>query len=179
MRRVDVKDYTTFMPYCENPNFASGGFVADSRREGGALNGSQQQFYVRNSDLGTGWSNYVWNQVFSGDIAAPAQDFGNGAAYTTLAQTPVSREMSVGASSTSRPGPPFPSSKLFNCAGPRAWLSAADEAEIFPISPARSSSPRRRTRSASSINAAVSRQIQLVVHARRLQRGLPDQGQAG
>src|SRR5215831_16633142 len=92
MRRVDVKDFTTFMPYCENPNFASGGFVADSRLEGGALNGSQQQFYVRNSDLGAGWSNYVWNQVFSGDIAAPAQDFGNGHAYTTLAQTPVSRE---------------------------------------------------------------------------------------
>jgi hypothetical protein len=92
MRRVDVKDFTTFMPYCENPNFASGGFVADSRLEGGALNGSQQQFYVRNSDLGGGWTNYVWNQVFSGDIAAPAQNFGGGAAYTTLAQTPVSKE---------------------------------------------------------------------------------------
>src|SRR5215469_14011975 len=91
MRRVDVKDFTTFMPYCENPNFASGGFVADSWLEGGALNGSQQQFYVRNSNLG-GWTNYVWNQVFSGDIGAPAQDFGNGHAYTTLAQTPVSRE---------------------------------------------------------------------------------------
>jgi hypothetical protein len=91
MRRVDVKDFTTFMPYCENPNFASGGFVADSDLEGGALNGSQQQFYVRNSDLGS-WSNYVWNQVFSGDNGAPAQDFGGGAAYTTLAQTPVSRE---------------------------------------------------------------------------------------
>jgi len=92
MRRVDVKDFTTFMPYCENPNFASGGFVADSDLEGGALNGSQQQFYVRNSDLGAGWTNFVWNQVFSGDIAAPAQDFGNGHAYTTLAQTPVSKE---------------------------------------------------------------------------------------
>jgi hypothetical protein len=92
MRRVDVKDFTTFMPYCENPNFASGGFVADSRLEGGALNGSQQQFYVRNSDLGTGWSNSVWNQVFSGDINAPAQDFSSAAAYTTLAATPVSKE---------------------------------------------------------------------------------------
>jgi hypothetical protein len=92
MRRVDVKDYTTFMPYCESPNYASGGFVADSRLEKGALNGSQQQFYVRNSDLGAGWSNYVWNQVFSGDLAAPAQDFGHGHAYTTLAQTPVSKE---------------------------------------------------------------------------------------
>src|SRR5215471_18993323 len=91
MRRVDVKEFTTFMPYCESPNFASGGFVADSRLEGGALNGSQQQFYVRNSNLG-GWTNFVWNQVSSGDIGAPAQDFGNGHAYTTLAQTPVSKE---------------------------------------------------------------------------------------
>ncbi|MDQ1679911.1 MAG: hypothetical protein QOI42_770, partial [Frankiaceae bacterium] len=92
MRRVDVKDFTTFMPYCENPNFASGGFVADSWLEGGALNGSQQQFYVRNSDLGGGWTNYVWNQVFSGDLHAPAQDFGGGHAYTTLEKTPVSKE---------------------------------------------------------------------------------------
>jgi hypothetical protein len=91
MRRVDVKDYTTFMPYCETPNYASGGFVADSRLEGGALNGSQQQFYVRNSDLGTGWSNAVWNQVFSGDVNAPAQSFPT-PPYTTLATTPASRE---------------------------------------------------------------------------------------
>ena len=91
MRRVDVKDFTTFMPYCENPNYASGGFVADSRLEGGALNGSQQQFYVRNTDLGTGWSNAVWNQVFSGDVNAPAQSFPN-PPYTTLATTPVSKE---------------------------------------------------------------------------------------
>jgi hypothetical protein len=91
MRRVDVKDYTTFMPYCDSPNYASGGFVADSKLEGGALNGSQQQFYVRNSDLGEGWSNGVWNQVFSGDVHAPAQSFPN-PPYTTLTATPVSRE---------------------------------------------------------------------------------------
>ena len=91
MRRVDVKEFTTFMPYCENPNFASGGFVADSWLEGGALNGSQQQFYVRDSNLGAGWSNGVWNQVFSGDINAPAQSFPN-PPYTTLTKTPVSKE---------------------------------------------------------------------------------------
>ncbi|PYY39655.1 adenylyl cyclase [Curtobacterium sp. MCPF17_046] len=91
MRRVDVKDHTTFMPYCEDPNYASGGFVADSKLEGGALNGSQQQFYVRNTDLGAGWSNGVWNQVFSGDLNAPAQSFPV-PPYTTLTATPVSRE---------------------------------------------------------------------------------------
>ncbi|WP_158067171.1 adenylyl cyclase [Tersicoccus sp. Bi-70] len=91
MRRVDVKEFTTFMPYCESPNYASGGFVADSRLRGGALNGSQQQFYVRNTDLGAGWSNGVWNQVFSGDVNAPAQSFPD-PPYTTLTATPVSRE---------------------------------------------------------------------------------------
>ena len=58
---------------------------ASGRLQGGALNGSQQQFYVRNTDLGAGWSNGVWNQVFSGDLNAPAQDFGVGPnQYTTL-----------------------------------------------------------------------------------------------
>ena len=38
------------------------------------INGSQQQFIVRNSNL-DGWTNGVWNQVFSGDIGAPPQSF--------------------------------------------------------------------------------------------------------
>jgi len=99
MRRVDVTGHTTFMDYCTGPSYASGGFVADTSFGADTpVNGSQQQFYVRNSAMG-GWSNGVWNQVFSGDIGAPAQSFGtknaNGSAaqpYTTLATTPVSRE---------------------------------------------------------------------------------------
>lgn len=99
MRRVDVTGHTTFMDYCTQPSYASGGFVADSSFGGDTpTNGSQQQFYVRNSSMG-GWSNGVWNQVFSGDVGAPAQSFGtknaDGTAaqpYTTLATTPASRE---------------------------------------------------------------------------------------
>jgi hypothetical protein len=99
MRRVDVTGNATFMDYCTSPSYASGGFVADtSFGSGTPVNGSQQQFYVRNSSMG-GWSNGVWNQVFSGDVGAPAQSFGttnpDGSAaqpYTTLATTPVSRE---------------------------------------------------------------------------------------
>lgn len=99
MRRVDVTGHTTFMDYCTGPSYASGGFVADtSFGTDTPVNGSQQQFYVRNSTMG-GWSNGVWNQVFSGDVGAPAQSFGtkkpDGSAaqpYTTLATTPVSRE---------------------------------------------------------------------------------------
>ncbi|WP_375490014.1 adenylyl cyclase [uncultured Jatrophihabitans sp.] len=98
MRRVDVTGNTTFMDYCTGPSYASGGFVADtSFGSSTPVNGSQQQFYVRNSSMG-GWSNGVWNQVFSGDVGAPATNFGTKAAdgttnsYTTLATTPVSRE---------------------------------------------------------------------------------------
>ncbi len=94
MRRVHVNGGTTLMDYCTGPSFASGGFIADSQFTGGSVvNGSQQQFYVRNSALDD-WSNSVWNQVFSGDVGAPAECFGctSGTYYTTLATTPVTRE---------------------------------------------------------------------------------------
>jgi hypothetical protein len=97
MRRVDISGGTmSFMDYCSaGPQFASGGFVADSQFTGGTIvNGSQQQFIVRNSNL-DGWTNGVWNQVFAGDNGAPAQAFGvpGGAGpYTTLATSPVTQE---------------------------------------------------------------------------------------
>jgi hypothetical protein len=96
MRRVDVNGLVTLMDYCTGPSFASGGFIADSRFNGSTvINGSQQQWLVRNSVL-DGWTNGVWNQVFSGVVGAPAQCFPavpNGCGpYTTLPTTPVSRE---------------------------------------------------------------------------------------
>jgi hypothetical protein len=96
MRRVHVNGLTTLMDYCTGPSFASGGFIADSRFDGSTvINGSQQQFFVRNSAL-DGWTNGVWNQVFAGVTGAPGQCFpaqaSCGGPYTTLATTPVSRE---------------------------------------------------------------------------------------
>lgn len=92
MRRVDVNGKLTLMDYCtDGPQYASGGFIADSRQRGEpVINGSQQQFLVRDSQI-SGWSNGVWNQVFSGVLGAPAQSFPS-PPYTTLATTPVSRE---------------------------------------------------------------------------------------
>jgi hypothetical protein len=159
MRRVDVKDFTTFMPYCENPNFASGGFVADSRLEGGALNGSQQQFYVRNSDLGKGWSNYVWNQVFSGDIAAPAQGFGNGAAYTTLAQTPVSKEKPYLYIDGSGAWNVFVPSAQTNSVGP-TWANGHTAGTSIPLSQFFIATP---SDSVAAINAALDRGLNLLL----------------
>ena len=160
MRRVDVKDFTTFMPYCENPNFASGGFVADSDLEGGALNGSQQQFYVRNSNLGTGgWSNYVWNQVFSGDINAPAQDFGAGAAYTTLAQTPVSREKPYLYIDGSGNWNVFVPSPQTNSTGP-TWANGHTPGTSIPLSKFFIATP---SDSVSTINNALSKGLNLLL----------------
>src|SRR5229473_2220267 len=96
MRRVHVNGFATLMDYCTGPSFASGGFIADSEFIGSTVvNGSQQQWLVRNSQL-DGWSNGVWNQVFSGVVGAPAQCFPGqkscGGPYTTLATSPVTRE---------------------------------------------------------------------------------------
>jgi hypothetical protein len=92
VRRVDVNGFFSLMDYCTSPSFSSGGFIADSQFTGSTvLNGSQQQFVVRNSNL-DGWTNFVWNQVFSGDNGAPAQNFGSGGQYTTLAASPVTQE---------------------------------------------------------------------------------------
>jgi Pectate lyase superfamily protein len=92
LRRVEINGFTSLMDYCSKPGYASGGFIADSKFSGKpVLSGSQQQFLVRNSTL-DGWSNGVWNQVFSGDTGAPAQDFGSGRQYTTLAASPVTAE---------------------------------------------------------------------------------------
>jgi hypothetical protein len=94
MRRVNVNGQMTLMDYCTGPSFASGGFIADSKA-GLVINGSQQQFYVRNSSVGN-WTNGVWNQVFSGVDGAPAECFPGqascGGPYTTLDTTPASRE---------------------------------------------------------------------------------------
>jgi hypothetical protein len=90
MRRVAINGPLTLMDYCTGgPQFASGGFIADSKT-GSVVNGSQQQFLVRDSSIGT-WSNAVWNQVFAGATGAPAQSF-PAPPYTTLATNPVSRE---------------------------------------------------------------------------------------
>ncbi|ULH18328.1 glycoside hydrolase family 55 protein (plasmid) [Deinococcus sp. KNUC1210] len=101
LRRMNIIGKFSLMDYCSaGPQYASGGFIADSKFSGtdAVINGSQQQFMVRDSEV-PGWSNGVWNQVFSGVVGAPATSFGTTGGdgkpanpYTTLPTTPVSRE---------------------------------------------------------------------------------------
>jgi Malectin domain/Fibronectin type III domain len=70
--------------------FGSGGFISDTVITGTLDSCDQQQWYTRNSSIG-GWSGGSFNMVFSGVEGAPAQSFPS-PPYTTLAETPVSRE---------------------------------------------------------------------------------------
>src|SRR4051794_7020616 len=72
MRRVDITGGNlSLMDYCTaGPQFASGGFIADSAFSGSVTNGSQQQFFVRNSSF-AGWGNGVWDQGFARAGGAP------------------------------------------------------------------------------------------------------------
>ncbi|CAN5439301.1 discoidin domain-containing protein [soil metagenome] len=92
MRRLNITGGNlSLMDYCTaGPQYASGGFIADSKT-GFVINGSQQQWITRNSDIG-GWSNGVWNAVFAGVVGAPTDEAFPNPPYTTLDATPVSRE---------------------------------------------------------------------------------------
>ena len=89
LRRLDVTGGTfSLMDYCTaGPQYASGGFIADSRFPT-VLNGSQQQWITRNSKVES-WTNAVWNQVFSGVEGAPDESAFPNPPYTTLATTPA------------------------------------------------------------------------------------------
>ncbi|MET0234804.1 MAG: hypothetical protein ABW224_09225, partial [Kibdelosporangium sp.] len=92
MRRLNITGGgLSLMDYCTaGPQYASGGFIADSKLPS-TTNGSQQQWLTRDSEV-AGWSNGVWNQVFSGVVGAPDDAAFPDPPYTTLANTPVSRE---------------------------------------------------------------------------------------
>jgi hypothetical protein len=151
VRRVEVNGLTSLMDYCSKPGYASGGFIADSKLSGPpVLNGSQQQFLLRNSIV-NGWSNGVWNQVFSGDLGAPAQRFGSGAQYTTLAASPITEEapfLQAGARGDYRV---FVPGVRYRSVGP-SWTDGATVGTSIPIHRFFIATP---SNSAATINAAL------------------------
>ncbi|GIF16799.1 discoidin domain-containing protein [Actinoplanes teichomyceticus] len=87
-RRMDVHGDLNLAP--NGYGWASGGYIADSRISGSEGQYSQQQWFTRNSQIGSN-TNAVWNQTFVGVQGAPASSFPN-PPYTTIGQTPVIRE---------------------------------------------------------------------------------------
>ena len=87
--RMDVNGGLELYP--ASYGYASGGYIADSIVTGQASSVSQQQYYTKDSTLGS-WAGSVWNMVFSGVNGAPAQSYPT-PPMTTLASTPVARDI--------------------------------------------------------------------------------------
>ena len=155
MRRVDVTGGNlTLMDYCTGPSFASGGFIADSRFDGSTIvNGSQQQWLVRNSTL-DGWTNGVWNQVFSGVVGAPAQCFPahrSTRGPRRCATSPVTREKPL---PLRRRGGQVPGLRPGRCddSSGTTWANGPTPGVSIPIAQFYVAKP---SDSASTINAAI------------------------
>jgi len=101
LRRAIVTDNLVLFRYRPgeyDADFASGGYMSNSQVHGTVNSGSQQQWFTRNADMGSGgWSNGVWNQVFVGVKNAPQSHCGvlpwsGENPYITIDETPVVAE---------------------------------------------------------------------------------------
>ena len=95
IRRVIINGSVVFQDYCASNNYASGGFIADSQVSGDLNFYGNQQYMVRNSDIGgaNGCPNGLWNMVYSGVQGAPAAAFsGTCQQNTVLPASPVTSE---------------------------------------------------------------------------------------
>ena len=144
LRRMNITgDLTVFGRVGE---YASGGYMANSRVTGAMVSGSQQQWYTRNSELGS-WEGGVWNMVFSGVSGAPDTNFGSithgaGAdrSLTNVPTTPLSREAPFLYVST--PGGDLDDAATYSVFIPRAhadsagvdWSTSAEAGSALPLS---------------------------------------------
>src|SRR5437764_222703 len=95
IRRAIINGSVVFQDYCANNNFASGGFIADSKVSGSLNFFGNQQYLVRNSAIGgaAGCPQGLWHMVYSGVQGAPAPVFtGQCQQNTVLSASPVTEE---------------------------------------------------------------------------------------
>jgi hypothetical protein len=95
IRRAIINGNVVFQDYCASNNFASGGFIADSKVSGDLDFYGNQQYMVRNATIGgaAGCPQGLWNMVYSGVTGAPAPVFtGQCEQNTVLPASPVTEE---------------------------------------------------------------------------------------
>jgi hypothetical protein len=128
-RRMDVRGDLQLYP--ASYGWASGGYVADTKVSGQAASISQQQWYTRDSSLGS-WSGGVWNMAFSGTTGAPATTFPT-PPETTLATTPVSRDVPYLYIDGTGKYRVFEPSLRTNASGP-SWANGSTPGTSLPMS---------------------------------------------
>jgi hypothetical protein len=91
-RRMHVQNWTALCEGSGSEAWASGGFLADSKIDGGVNPGGQQQWLARNTSIGGSWTWGNWNFVFVGDANPPSQSWPGSPSYTVVTNTPLIRE---------------------------------------------------------------------------------------
>jgi hypothetical protein len=136
MRRVIINGSLLLQDYCANNNFASGGFIADSKVTGNLNFFGNQQYMVRNSSIGgaAGCPNGLWNMVYSGVQGAPAPVFtGQCQQNTVLAASPVTEEAPFLYTDASGKFNVFVPAVQKNSSG-TSWSSGTEAGKSLPLS---------------------------------------------
>jgi hypothetical protein len=89
IRRAIINGSVVFQDYCASNNFASGGFIADSQVSGNLNFFGNQQYMVRDSQIGgaNGCPQGLWNMVYSGVQGAPSPVFTGACHQNTVIPT--------------------------------------------------------------------------------------------
>ncbi|HXL96145.1 MAG TPA: hypothetical protein VN969_45115 [Streptosporangiaceae bacterium] len=136
IRRAIINGSVVFQDYCAADDYASGGFIADSKISGDLDFYGNQQYVVRNSGIGgaNGCPNGLWNMVYSGVTGAPAAAFsGSCQQNTVLASSPATEEEPFLYTDSSGKYNVFVPAVQHNTSGP-SWASGSEAGSSIPLS---------------------------------------------
>jgi hypothetical protein len=162
IRRAIINGSVVFQDYCANNSFASGGFIADSKVSGKLNFFGNQQYLVRNSDIGgaAGCPNGLWNMVYSGVAGAPSPVFtGQCQQNTVLPASPVTEAEPFLYTGSDGSFNVFVPAVQVNSSGP-SWASGREAGTSIPLSEFFVASPDTP---ASAMTAAMARGQNLIL----------------
>jgi len=136
IRRAIINGSVVFQDYCASDDYASGGFIADSDITGDLDFYGNQQYMVRNSEIGgaNGCPNGLWNMVYSGVEGAPSPVFtGSCQQNTVLPTSPVTEEEPFLYTGSGGNLDVFVPAVQHNTAGP-SWASGSEAGTSIPFS---------------------------------------------
>jgi hypothetical protein len=136
IRRAIINGNVVFQDYCASDDYASGGFIADSDITGDLDFYGNQQYMVRNSEIGgaNGCPNGLWNMVYSGVEGAPSPVFtGSCQQNTVLPSSPVTEEEPFLYTDSSGNFDVFVPAVQHNTTGP-SWASGSEAGTSIPFS---------------------------------------------
>jgi hypothetical protein len=136
IRRAIINGSVVFQDYCATNDYASGGFIADSDINGDLDFYGNQQYLVRNSDIGgaNACPNGLWNMVYSGVNGAPAPVFtGSCQQNTVLKTSPVTEEEPFLYQDASGSNRVFVPAVQTNSSG-TSWSSGTEAGSSLPLS---------------------------------------------